>query len=229
MRIVEDLLKQLIAPGRTVIDVGCGTGGLISSLSSRYRCIGIDPSRDTIDCANQLASAVDFRQGTAAANANAIMQADLVLLMDVIEHVENDRALLTDIVNAMRPGSLLLIAVPAGPELISLYDDLAGHFRRYDAKMLRAACAGLPLRLRMITGMKKRLYWLIRLIRVLRLIPGLRYTDVLQDFAPLPRILNRCFYTIFAGERTRICTDNRRNSLEDPKHCVSLLAVFERE
>ena len=58
---------------------------------------------------------------------------------DVIEHVEDDEALVRETHRVLRPGGVLCITVPAFPWLWSAEDDLAGHHRRYTLGRLRAA------------------------------------------------------------------------------------------
>ena len=64
---------------------------------------------------------------------------DLVLMLDVLEHVEDDRAALLDaVLNFLAPGGRLLVSVPAGPGLFSRHDELLGHKRRYAPARLGA-------------------------------------------------------------------------------------------
>jgi hypothetical protein len=69
---------------------------------------------------------------------------DACFLFDVIEHVEEPRALLAAGLAHLRPGAHLLVNVPALPSLRSAYDDAAGHLRRYTRASLAAELSGLP-------------------------------------------------------------------------------------
>jgi hypothetical protein len=62
-----------------------------------------------------------------------------VLLLDVLEHQDDDRAFLADLIARMAPGSEMLLTVPALRMLWSDWDVVLGHRRRYDKKSLRAA------------------------------------------------------------------------------------------
>ena len=73
---------------------------------------------------------------------------DLVLLLDVLEHAIDDRALLADgIASAAQPGGWLLVSAPAHPLLFSHHDHLLGHRRRYAPARLHALAteAGLEV------------------------------------------------------------------------------------
>ena len=73
---------------------------------------------------------------------------DVVFLMDVLEHVEDDAALLGKATALLRKGGLLLITVPAHAALFSEHDQFLKHFRRYARKGIRVLVqkAGLEIR-----------------------------------------------------------------------------------
>jgi SAM-dependent methyltransferase len=66
---------------------------------------------------------------------------DAAILFDVIEHLEDPRAVLESVRRHLRPGGFLLVNVPALQGLFSAYDVAAGHFRRYDRATLPAELA----------------------------------------------------------------------------------------
>lgn len=72
---------------------------------------------------------------------------DAIVAMDVIEHIEDDRAALEWISTHLRPGGVLFATVPAYQWLFSGHDVALGHFRRYTAGLFRSA---LPPRLRVL-------------------------------------------------------------------------------
>lgn len=69
--------------------------------------------------------------------------ADCVFLMDVLEHVQDDRALLAEAARVLVPGGVAVITVPAFPRLFSGHDVFLGHCRRYDTRMLLACIGGV--------------------------------------------------------------------------------------
>jgi len=66
---------------------------------------------------------------------------DVALLLDVIEHVDDDSALVADVVARVRPGGLVLVSVPAWPSLFSAHDEALRHNRRYTPAGCRAVLA----------------------------------------------------------------------------------------
>ena len=61
---------------------------------------------------------------------------DVVLLMDVLEHIELTNAFIKSLIKHIKPGGHLLINVPALNLFYSVYDKKMGHFRRYNKKSL---------------------------------------------------------------------------------------------
>ena len=61
---------------------------------------------------------------------------DLIILADVLEHIQNDKLQLSRIYNLLAPDGLLLIYVPSCQFLFSTFDESIGHFRRYSRDSL---------------------------------------------------------------------------------------------
>jgi SAM-dependent methyltransferase len=119
-----------------LVDVGAGTGLLGEFLEDArpnvtYRFI------EPIDSLNARLSE-RFGPAAHARTVEEVDTADVVSVLDVIEHQEDDRAFVSAIVGHMRPGALLLLSVPALPWLWSKWDAALGHHRRYDRRTFRA-------------------------------------------------------------------------------------------
>jgi SAM-dependent methyltransferase len=56
---------------------------------------------------------------------------DVAILLNVLEHIEDDGTAVRQLYRILRPGGLAVVEVPAGPELFDLYDELLLHHRRY--------------------------------------------------------------------------------------------------
>jgi len=64
---------------------------------------------------------------------------DTVICLNVLEHVPDETAALTNIFDALRPGGRAIILVPRGKWLYSSLDRVLGHVKRYTSKELSAA------------------------------------------------------------------------------------------
>ena len=96
-----------------VLDVGCGTGQVLASLNPR-RGVGIDLSERMIDEARRrLASRTELAfLAIDAKAAGELGPFDCVISADTMEHVEDWRAVVHAIVDACRPGGLIVITTP---------------------------------------------------------------------------------------------------------------------
>jgi SAM-dependent methyltransferase len=231
-KILRDVLACVLPPDRsaTVIDVGCGTGANIAALAKDYRCIGVDTSPDAIDFARQRFPDVDFICGYAPGDLGAAAgEAKAMLLMDVLEHVEDDRAVLEPLARALQPGAIMLVTVPADMRLWSSHDVGLLHFRRYDEAMLRTLFRGLPLQTVAMSHFCSRLYPLARMNRSIdriksRLIRPADAWAMRVPAAPLNRLLERTF----EGESQRMVDFVQGRRPTGYARGVSLLAVLRR-
>jgi SAM-dependent methyltransferase len=135
--LVAALLGDALArPGACVLDVGCGTGGVLAGLGSGVRPFGVDFS--TLALAHCRARGLG---AVACSSAGALPFApgsfDVVLLLDVLEHFADEQALLAEIRRLVRPGGRVLVSVPAFQSLWSEHDVVLQHIRRYRAGQLR--------------------------------------------------------------------------------------------
>jgi 2-polyprenyl-6-hydroxyphenyl methylase / 3-demethylubiquinone-9 3-methyltransferase len=101
--------------GLRFLDIGCG-GGLLCEPMARLGAsvVGVDPSEKNIKTASVHASEVeleiDYRCGTAEDLAAAGEQFDVILNMEVIEHVANPQAFTHTCVSLMKPNGLMFVA-----------------------------------------------------------------------------------------------------------------------
>ena len=121
-----------------------GTGGNIGWLADEYRCVGIDVSGKAIDLARPRFPTSSFSKATSRDLGPLMQEARLVMLMDVLEHVEDDFALLSELLAAAAP-ALFLLTVPADMALWSEHDDRRT-YRRYQQARLRRPGRDCPSR-----------------------------------------------------------------------------------
>ncbi len=132
-----NLLDQFIARrDADILDIGCGAGNMIHHLSRYGRVQGIEVDARPVAMAQ--ARGYDVQQGDATRGTQfPAASFDLVTILDVIEHVDADEAILREAHRVLRPGGILAITTPAFQSLWSHNDELNGHKRRYAARQLR--------------------------------------------------------------------------------------------
>jgi SAM-dependent methyltransferase len=128
-----------VNPPASVLDVGCGWGVNLQGLEDGgYQATGLDISRqilELIDMPGRRLIEADLNQPPPA--ARELFSG--ALLLDVIEHLDDDRGTLRRIASLVQLGGALVVSVPALPELFSEFDRVQGHRRRYVPGTLHAA------------------------------------------------------------------------------------------
>jgi SAM-dependent methyltransferase len=118
------------APSR-VLDVGCGWGITLEALEEHgYQAAGADISRrmlEQLDRPDRVLYLADLSRDLPV-DAGAF---DAVLALDVIEHIDDDFDAVNKLGQLARPGGVVIVSVPALPELFTEFDEIQGHRRRY--------------------------------------------------------------------------------------------------
>jgi SAM-dependent methyltransferase len=115
-------------PPQRILDVGAGSGFFSKMLlrtTTAKSAICVDPGYLTDWSETELGKPIHFRR------QSTTDQADVVLLMDVIEHVDDDVDLLRTYAASARPGTRFIVSVPAFAWMWSPHDDFLEHRRRY--------------------------------------------------------------------------------------------------
>jgi ubiquinone/menaquinone biosynthesis C-methylase UbiE len=143
----ETLARFRINPTDSVLDVGCGTGALLSQLSASHpqaRLAGIDPSPEMLALARErLPPAVELKQGWAEGIPYPDGSFDAVVSCNVFHYIREPLVALTDMLRVLRPGGTLVITDWCDDYLACRVCDWylrlfnAAHFRTYPARRLR--------------------------------------------------------------------------------------------
>ena len=120
-----------------ILEVGCGTGGNIAMLQQFGTVDAIEPD----DYARAFAAertGVEIKGGYLPNVPLKDAHYDLIVLLDVLEHIPDDRGALEALRPKLAPGGRLVLAVPAMPSLWSGHDVAHHHQRRYTKSTLEA-------------------------------------------------------------------------------------------
>jgi len=123
-------------------EIGCGHG-LVQQQFAEHYGVKVD-GFDLNEAALRQSAAGDlprFCYNVLECNPKLAASYDLLVLFDVLEHIEDEGPFLKSVVFHLKPGGRLLLNVPAFMSLYSRYDDVVGHWRRYRTATLQAACA----------------------------------------------------------------------------------------
>jgi SAM-dependent methyltransferase len=147
-RLVERMLRDFgIVKGFVGVDVGCGTGGMAAHLTEvGLPTTGVDAHAPTDFIRRPLPAG--FVQGDIF-GVEPVPEFNFALLLDVIEHLDDDLAFVRQTAKYLQPDGLLILSVPALQRLWSSRDVVSGHRRRYAKKDMVALVAKLNGELRM--------------------------------------------------------------------------------
>lgn len=124
--------------GEKVLDIGCGSGFLLNMLKDRGKTIyGIEPNEKLISFSRKQFGDLNIVKLTAEEIEDLDIKVDTAVMLDVLEHIEDDRSQLRKVSACIKEDGRLVIVVPAFGFLFGKRDINNGHFRRYSKKELQ--------------------------------------------------------------------------------------------
>jgi SAM-dependent methyltransferase len=122
------------------LEIGCGTGFVLAAIRSAYpdaELVGSELFSRGLGFAAARVPSAEFLQMDAR-DIPFREHFDAIGAFDVLEHIEDDGAVIATVARALRPGGHLFVTVPQHPALWSPQDDVSLHVRRYTAAGIRA-------------------------------------------------------------------------------------------
>lgn len=171
-RIVLAVLDAHLAPaplGRTrqILDLGCGTGTMLGHLRRFGEAAGVDADQRAVSfCHARGEDQVQLLESETLPFPDDSF--DLLTALDVLEHIEDDRAVLQEVARVLRPGGTFLATVPAYPWMWGAQDEISHHVRRYQASELKRKIRDANLSPQRLTHFNAILFAPIAAIRLAR-------------------------------------------------------------
>jgi SAM-dependent methyltransferase len=148
-RVRRELVAALIADrrpieGTSVLDVGCGSGVTMRFLRDlgATRTIGVEVAPEALGPESQKSDDIIIGD---IMSLDIDEPFDVILMLDVLEHIENDEQAVKRVSEFMAPDGLLIVSVPAYMALWSQHDELNAHFRRYRLEQVTQLLVGADL------------------------------------------------------------------------------------
>lgn len=184
----------------TFLEVGCGTGFVLSGIARACPALALSGSEIFMDglsyAARRVPSAHLMQMD--ARRVPFVDEFDAIGAFDVLEHIKEDETVLAQLHSAIKPGGILLLTVPQHPWLWSASDEYACHVRRYKRAEIehKVLTAGFEL-------LRSSSF-------VTTLLPAMMLSRILQkpkkeDFDPtdelkINAVLNKFFYSLMMLE-----------------------------
>lgn len=151
LRFIRSLVDYAYPEPHSIMDVGCGDCFVLHSLAADFpKCsfVGIDTAL-TPEMIQTISRYGDDSRVFISNDGNLKIHGkfDLVMLFDVLEHIEDELQFLADLKSCMLPDGKIIITVPAYQKLFSDHDRFLKHFRRYSRNQLNSVLqkAGLEV------------------------------------------------------------------------------------
>jgi SAM-dependent methyltransferase len=146
-KVLERAIERLeLPPHARILDAGCGSGRNMVELAQHGQVTGVELSDTSVGLARE--------RGVGEVLAGSVMDMpfdnasfDLIVSLDVIEHLEDDVGALRELRRVTTTGGRLLVTVPAYQWLWSGHDEINHHHRRYNRRTLLAAAESAGWRL----------------------------------------------------------------------------------
>ncbi|MCI5156937.1 MAG: class I SAM-dependent methyltransferase [Candidatus Electrothrix sp. AUS1_2] len=202
--IIWAIRKQLPQMNR-YLEIGCGTGFVLSDMVEAYPKVtvtGSEISSIGLIYASQRVKNAELIQMDARCIPYA-EEFDAIGAFDVLEHIEEDEKVLSEMLYALRPGGIIVITVPQHTWLWSQQDEYACHVRRYNAFELLNKVNHAGFEMVTKTGFVSLL---LPFMFLSRLVSNRQAGNNKDAFAELrmPGWLNRVFGAVMAVERRLI-------------------------
>lgn len=133
-------LGRVAVDSPIILDIGCSSGFMLRFVKERLPralIIGSDYVRGPLEhLAIELPDVplLQFDLVTCPLPSDSV---DAVILLNVLEHIEDDSTALRQVYRILKPGGIVVIEVPANQRLYDVYDKLLMHQRRYSLRALR--------------------------------------------------------------------------------------------
>ncbi|MEZ5066101.1 MAG: class I SAM-dependent methyltransferase [bacterium] len=193
-----------------LLDAGCGTGINLDYLAEFGQVTGADFADEAIEFCRKRGRGdvrqVDLRRMEGWADG----EFDVVTALDVIEHIDDDCAVVRELVRVAKPGGLILVTVPAFPQLWSEHDEINHHQRRYRAQEVRSLLTGAGCDLLRTTYLNTFLFplaWGVRTWQQFRdRLSGPRDHPPRTDFVDYHPVVNGLLTAVFTAETPLVTT-----------------------
>jgi len=202
-RIIQWALRKYFPDARSFFEVGCGTGFVLKGVREampRMRLAGSEIFRDGLVLAQARLPGVDLYQMDAR-QIPFEREFDVIGAFDVLEHIVEDDAVLTQMFRATRPEGGLLVTAPQHRFLWSAIDEHSMHQRRYSRAELRSKVEQAGFRIQRMTSFISLLLPFMIFSRMKR--KSSRDFDLWEEFE-ISRPLNAVLENILTIERALI-------------------------
>lgn len=134
--IIGKVLTPFLKPNIRMLDAGCGAGGNMEFMGKYGTVFGIDISKEMVEYCRTVGLKVSH--GSVCNIPFEDGDFDVVLCLDVLEHIADEQVVVKELKRVVKPGGILIFSVPAFTWLWGKHDVQNNHFRRYNFNQLES-------------------------------------------------------------------------------------------
>lgn len=212
--IILSLARTWLKPRANILDIGCGTGAFLEAARPHFQVHGLDISPQAVAYCRERGLAGVFEGSASDLSGVAGQTFDGILMLDVIEHLEDDFSALRNARAMLADDGRIIITVPAFMFFWSAHDEINQHKRRYTATQLRNLLRDTGFHLEKLSYFNSFLFPVAVAVRTWQWLWGITASE--YDYRAGP--VNSLLRTVFSSEKKWL---RKRNFPAG----VSLLAV----
>lgn len=137
---IAQIKKFMPSDQAVIMEIGCSSGFLVHDLAKTFpkaAIVGADVVKEPLFRLAKTLPGIPLIRFDLLKCPLPDQCVDVLVMLNVLEHIEDDVGALQKAFNLLKPSGVLIIEVPAGPSLYDSYDKELHHFRRYAASELQ--------------------------------------------------------------------------------------------
>jgi len=191
-RLILWAFDRFFLEANSFLEIGCGTGFVLSAIEQTRPSLSIQGSEIFVQglsfAARRLQRSELFQMD--ARNIPFSQEFDVIGSFDVLEHIEEDLLVLTEMYRSVRSGGGILLTVPQHPWLWSQADSSAHHVRRYQSKKLKQKVEQAGFKVVYVTSF-------VSFLLPLMLMSRLQQKKLKTDYDPLSELKIKGWFNAF--------------------------------
>lgn len=178
-----------------ILDIGCGPGNLSNNLSNIGKVFGIDVSLPTLRlCQKKYSNLINGKADELPIREGSF---DVVILLDVLEHIADDVKVMKETYRILKPGGIVLITAPAYKILWGSHDEIYQHYRRYSLDEIKKVVRSAGFTIKKLIAFEFIFFIPLLLFRKIKNVLNYSKRD---DFINVPNWLNSILTVIILLE-----------------------------
>jgi len=187
-KLLKKVLDKQYKKGRKslkILDIGCGPGNLSNNLSNIGEVFGIDVSLPTLKlCQKKYSNLINGKADELPIREGSF---DIVILLDVLEHIADDAKVMKETFRILKPGGIVLITAPACKILWGSHDEIYQHYRRYSLDEIKKVVRRAGFTIKKLIAFEAIFFIPLLLFRKIKNVLNYSKRD---DFIKIPNWLN---------------------------------------